>query len=62
MSNVLDNLSDILTFVLNVFTKIMTWSLDNPILAISIYIPLAFFLIGLVFKLVTSFFSHKNDD
>lgn len=62
MSNVLDNLSDILTFVLNVFTNIMTWSLDNPILAISIYIPLAFFLIGLVFKLVTSFFSHKNDD
>lgn len=61
MSDVLSNLTSVLEFCLNIFTSIMTWTLSNPILAISIYIPLSFFLIALVFKLVSNLLSKKGD-
>lgn len=62
MNEMLDTLSNVLSFVLNIFSSVLEWSLANPIIAISIYIPVAIFLISLVFKLVSSFFARGNND
>lgn len=62
MTEVLNTISSVLDFCLTTFTRIIEWSISNPILAIGIYMPLAFFLIALVFKLVGNLFKKDKDD
>ena len=61
MEEVLNNITNVLDFCLNTFTLILEWSLSNPVLAMSIYIPLALFLIALVFKLISNLFRKKEE-
>lgn len=62
MEEVLNNITYVLDFCLNTFTLILDWSLSNSVLAMSIYIPLALFLIALVFKLISNLFNNKKEE
>jgi hypothetical protein len=62
MAELLANISTILTAILEWFTSIITWTLSNPILALSIYIPFTMFIITYVFNLFKHNIGHKSKD
>lgn len=62
MNNVLNIITQCLEFCLNSFQKIFDFVNSNPILGISVYLPLAIMLITAVFKLVGSIFNKNSAD
>lgn len=61
-ADVLSNINTILAFVLTAFGQTITFINSNSILAIAVYIPLAFLLIYSVFSLISKLFNRKSDD
>lgn len=60
MGGILENITLILEFILNAFTRVFEFINTNPIIGISVYLPLAFFLIISVFRLVSSLFKKRD--
>ena len=60
-SSILSNINLTLEFVLSAFSSVITFINSNPILAISVYIPLATILIYAVFGLIGKLLHRKKD-